>query len=217
MKIGMNDRVRIAVFVSGGGSNLQAILDAEAVGKLRSGRVALVISSSRSAYALQRAANAGIPAFAFSKKELGGQEAFEEAVREKLEEYGIGLIVLAGFLSILSPAFTERYDHRIINIHPALIPSFCGEGFYGLKVHEAALKKGVRITGATVHYVNAIPDGGEILEQKAVRVRKDDTAKSLQLRVMQQAEWIILPRTVEKVSVELLKREKQNRHTGKKH
>ena len=150
-----------------------------------------------------RAKNAGIPAFAFSKKKLGSQEAFEKALLGKLEEYGIELIVLAGFLSILSADFTKRYERRILNIHPALIPSFCGEGYYGLKVHEAALARGVKLTGATVHFVNEIPDGGEIIAQKAVRVYPGDTPERLQKRVMQQAEWKLLPAALEKVAAEL--------------
>ena len=192
-------KVRIAVLVSGGGTNLQAILDAAARGEIPHGEVALVISNKEGAYALERARTAGVPAVTITRKDCGGREGFEEKVMETLEAYGIELIVLAGFLAILSENFTKRYDHRIINVHPALIPSFCGEGFYGLKVHEAALAKGVKVTGATVHFVNEIPDGGEIIAQRAVEVRDDDTPESLQRRVMEEAEWVLLPQAVEKV------------------
>ncbi len=197
-------KAKIAVLVSGGGTNLQAIIDAQNSGVIKSGEVALVISNNSGAYALTRAENAGIKAVCISKKELKTQEAFESAVIAALEENGIDLIVLAGFMSILSESFTSRYDHRIINIHPSLIPSFCGQGYYGLKVHEAALKKGVKVTGATVHFVNEIPDGGEIIAQKAVEVMDGDTPEVLQKRVMEQAEWIILPQSVEKISAELI-------------
>ena len=196
-------KIRTAVLVSGGGTNLQAIIDREKAGELPHVKLALVLSSQEGAYALERAKNAGIPAFAFSKKKLGSQEAFEKALLGKLEEYDIELIVLAGFLSILSADFTKRYERRILNIHPALIPSFCGEGYYGLKVHEAALARGVKLTGATVHFVNEIPDGGEIIAQKAVRVYPGDTPEKLQKRVMQQAEWKLLPAALEKVAAEL--------------
>ncbi|MBR6114342.1 MAG: phosphoribosylglycinamide formyltransferase [Oscillospiraceae bacterium] len=196
-------KIRTAVLVSGGGTNLQAIIDREKAGELPHVKLALVLSSQEGAYALERAKNAGIPAFAFSKKKLGSQEAFEKALLGKLEEYGIELIVLAGFLSILSADFTKRYERRILNIHPALIPSFCGEGYYGLKVHEAALARGVKLTGATVHFVNEIPDGGEIIAQKAVRVYPGDTPEKLQKRVMRQAEWKLLPAALEKVAAEL--------------
>ena len=192
-------KVKIAVLVSGGGTNLQAILDAAARGEIPHGEVALVISNKEGAYALERARTAGVPAVTITRKDCGGREGFEEKVMETLEAYGIELIVLAGFLAILSENFTKRYDHRIINVHPALIPSFCGEGFYGLKVHEAALAKGVKVTGATVHFVNEIPDGGEIIAQRAVEVREDDTPESLQRRVMEEAEWVLLPQAVEKV------------------
>ncbi|MBQ9910192.1 MAG: phosphoribosylglycinamide formyltransferase [Lachnospiraceae bacterium] len=196
--------VKTAVLVSGGGTNLQAILDRKKAGELPHVEIALVLSSQKNAYALQRAFNAGIPAFSFSKKKLGGQEAFEKALLEKLDEYGIELIVLAGFLSILSEDFTKRYPERIINVHPALIPSFCGEGYYGLKVHEEALKRGVKVTGATVHFVNEIPDGGKIIAQRAVRVYQSDTPEILQRRVMRQAEWKILPAAVEEVAKGIL-------------
>ncbi len=193
-------KAKIAVLVSGGGTNLQALIDAERSGIIHSGEITLVISNNQNAYALTRAEKAGIKALYISKKELNTQEAFETALMQSLEENEIDLIVLAGFMSILSERFTARFDHRIINIHPSLIPSFCGQGFYGLRVHEAALKKGVKVTGATVHFVNEIPDGGEIIAQKAVEVQDGDTPETLQKRVMEQAEWIILPRSVEKVA-----------------
>ena len=200
------NRINIAVLVSGGGTNLQALIDAEKAGRLKSGRLALVISSKPDAYALVRALEAGIPTEVVSKKQYGS-EGMEKHIRRLLEMYGIKLIVLAGFMSILSREFTTAYDHRIINVHPSLIPSFCGEGFYGLHVHEAALAKGVRITGATVHFVNEIPDGGDIIEQKAVRVFDGDTPERLQKRVMRQAEWKILPAATETVARKILKGE----------
>ena len=193
----MSDTARIAVLVSGGGTNLQALLDAQAAGTLHSGTIVLVIASNGTAYALERAKNAGVPAFAVSKKALGSQEAFEAGISALLKEYSVDLIVLAGFLSILSADFTARWPRRILNIHPSLIPSFCGKGMYGLKVHEAALAKGVKVTGATVHLVNEIPDGGRILLQKAVEILPGDTAEVLQRRVMEQAEWILLPQAAE--------------------
>ena len=196
-------RARIAVLVSGGGTNLQALLDAQQAGKLPSGEIVLVLASNPGAYALERAKKVGVPGFAVSRKELGSQEAFEAGISEKLKEYDIDLIILAGFLSILSADFTKNWPRRILNIHPSLIPSFCGEGYYGLKVHEAALKKGVKVTGATVHFVNEIPDGGEILLQKAVDVLPGDTAEILQRRVMEQAEWLLLPQAAELVSEEI--------------
>lgn len=199
----LTNKARIAVLVSGGGTNLQAILDAQKSGIIHSGEVVLVISNKKDAYALTRAAKANIKGLYISKKELKSQAAFEAAVENALEEYEIDLIVLAGFMSILSESFTSKYPKRIINVHPALIPSFCGKGYYGLKVHEAALEKGVKVTGATVHFVNEIPDGGEIIAQKAVEVMDGDTPEILQRRVMEQAEWIILPQSVEKVSAEL--------------
>ncbi|MBO7663296.1 MAG: phosphoribosylglycinamide formyltransferase [Clostridia bacterium] len=199
-------KARIAVLVSGGGTNLQAILDAEASGLLRSGEVTLVISDRAGAYALTRAEKAGVPARLIEKKAAGSQVAFEEKLTEALEENGTDLIVLAGFLSILSERFTSRFARRILNVHPSLIPSFCGAGFYGLKVHEAALARGVKVTGATVHFVNEIPDGGEILAQKAVDILPGDTPETLQRRVMEQAEWVILPRSVEKVCADILAR-----------
>ena len=193
-------KTKIAVLVSGGGTNLQALLDAQQRQELVSGEIALVVSNNAKAYALERAQKAGIPTKVLLKKELGGQEGFEQALCKTLDEAGIGLIVLAGFMSILTERFTARYPRRIINVHPSLIPSFCGAGFYGLKVHEAALAKGVRVTGATIHFVNEIPDGGEIIAQKAVEVLPGDTPEILQRRVMEQAEWVLLPRAVEQVS-----------------
>ncbi|MDO4851893.1 MAG: phosphoribosylglycinamide formyltransferase [Clostridia bacterium] len=197
-------KARIAVLVSGGGTNLQAILDASAAGKIPHGEVVLVVSNKEDAYALERAKKANVAGVTLTKKQLGSQEAFETALTKTLTDYGVELIVLAGFLSILSETFTSRWPRRILNIHPSLIPSFCGAGYYGLKVHEAALKKGVKVTGATVHFVNEIPDGGEILLQKAVRVQPGDTPERLQLRVMQQAEWKLLPKAVELVSKEIV-------------
>lgn len=196
-------KANIAVLVSGGGTNLQALIDAQG-SVITSGEIQLVIANNPNAYALERAARAGIPSAVVSKKELGSQEAFETALIEKIEQSGIDLIILAGFMSILSERFTKRFEKRIINIHPSLIPSFCGAGFYGLRVHEAALAKGVKVTGATVHYVNEIPDGGEIIMQKAVSVLDGDTPEVLQKRVMQEAEWIILPASAEKVCSEII-------------
>ena len=189
---------RIAVLVSGGGTNLQALIDAN----LQAGEIALVVSSRPGVYALERAYKAGIPSVVIAKKG-STQEAFEEKLRAALEEYRIDLIVLAGFLTILSEDFTRRYPRRILNIHPSLIPAFCGEGYYGLRVHEAALARGVKLTGATVHFVNEIPDGGEIILQKAVEVKDGDTPEILQRRVMEQAEWKLLPQAVELVSEEI--------------
>ena len=200
------EKTKIAVLVSGGGTNLQALIDAQKSGVIKSGEIKLVVSSNPDAYALKRAADNNIPSVVISKKQYGSISAAEEKIIEALEQNGIELIVLAGYMCILSERFTSKYPHRIINVHPALIPSFCGEGFYGLKVHEAALSKGVKVTGATVHFVNEIPDGGEIIAQKAVRVAKNDTPETLQARVMKQAEWIILPKAVEKVSKELSER-----------
>lgn len=190
---------KIAVLVSGGGTNLQALIDAQKQGIIRNGEISLVISNNSDAYALERAKKAGIKTEVVLKKALGGQAAFEEKIKEFLNKNGIELIVLAGFMSILSEDFTSCYPERIINVHPSLIPSFCGKGFYGLKVHEEALKYGVKLTGATVHFVNEIPDGGQIIMQKAVEVKPDDTAEILQKRVMEQAEWIILPQAAEQL------------------
>ena len=200
-----NAKAKIAVLVSGGGTDLQALIDAEKSGVLKSGSIELVVSNKKDAFALQRAAEAGIEAFALTKKSCGGQEGFEKRLIEEIDGRNIDLIIMAGFLSILSEDFTRHYDHRIINIHPALIPSFCGKGFYGLLVHEAALAKGVKVTGATVHYVNEIPDGGEIIMQKAVEVKEGDTPETLQRRVMEEAEWIILPAAAEKVCAEIIR------------
>ena len=196
----------IAVLVSGGGTNLQALIDAQEAGILHSGKIALVVSNAAGAYALERAKKANIPGLTLLKKELGGQAGFEAALQKALEEYGIDVIVLAGFMTILSGDFTAKWPKRILNIHPALIPSFCGEGFYGLRVHQAALDYGVKVTGATVHYVNHIPDGGEIIAQKAVEVLPGDTPEILQRRVMEQAEWILLPQAAETVCAGLNKK-----------
>ena len=202
-------QVNIAVFVSGGGTNLQALIDSEKNGVLKSGKIKLVVSSQPGAYALERAANAGIPSVVVNKKAAGTSEAFEAQLERNLREYDIDLIILAGFLSILSGDFTAKYRDRIINVHPSLIPSFCGKGMYGLKVHEAALEKGVKVTGATVHFVNRVPDGGKILLQKAVEVQAGDTPEILQRRVMEQAEWVLLPRAAELVS-RRIQEEKEN-------
>lgn len=201
----MADRkARVAVLVSGGGTNLQAIIDATKSGVITSGEVVAVISSKEGVFALERAKAAGIPSVVVSKKECKTQAEFEEKIISVLEKCRADLIVLAGFMSILSADFTKRYERRIINVHPSLIPSFCGEGFYGLRVHEAALAKGVKVTGATVHFVNEIPDGGEIILQKAVKIHDGDTPEKLQKRVMRQAEWRILPMAVEKISKEII-------------
>ena len=191
---------KIAVLVSGGGTNLQALIDAQSRGEIPHGEIVLVISNKEGAYALERAANAGIPAVVITKAACGDQESFEDALLAQLAACEIDLIVLAGFMSILSKRFTDAYEKRILNVHPSLIPSFCGEGFYGLRVHRAALDYGVKVTGATVHFVNEIPDGGEIILQQAVAIEEGDTPEILQRRVMEQAEWIILPRAVEIVS-----------------
>ena len=203
-------KTRIAVFVSGGGTNLQALLDAQAAGKLSSGQIVLVVSSQPDAYALVRAKKASVPTVVCSRKELGGQEAFEAAILKALDDAGAEMIVLAGFMSILSKDFTDRFPERILNVHPALIPSFCGKGFYGLKVHEEALKRGVKVTGATVHFVNEIPDGGRIIAQKPVLVENGDTPQVLQRRVMEQAEWIILPQAAEMVAADIARRKEHD-------
>ena len=192
----MLTKARIAVFVSGGGTNLEALLNAQERGDIPHGEIVLVCASNESAYALTRAANHGVPGVAVPKKQMT-QEAFESALNEKLTEYRVDVIILAGFLSILSADFVKQWPDRIINIHPSLIPSFCGKGMYGLKVHEAALARGVKVTGATVHLVNEIPDGGRILLQKAVEILPGDTAEVLQRRGMEQAEWILLPQAAE--------------------
>ncbi|MGI5954404.1 phosphoribosylglycinamide formyltransferase [uncultured Oscillibacter sp.] len=200
----MLSKARIAVFVSGGGTNLEALLKAQESGAIPHGEIVLVCASNESAYALTRAANHGVPAVAVPRKQMS-QEAFERTLSLKLAEYRVDLIVLAGFLSILSADFVARWPERILNVHPSLIPAFCGKGYYGLKVHEAALERGVKVTGATVHLVNEIPDGGRILLQKAVEVLPDDTPEVLQRRVMEQAEWILLPQAAELLSAEVLK------------
>lgn len=192
-------KAKVAVLVSGGGTNLQAIIDAEKSGLIEYGEVVLVISNKEDAYAVERAKKAGIETHIVTKKSYGGQEGFENKVKELIDSHSIDLIVLAGFMMILSDDFVKHYDHKIINIHPALIPSFCGEGFYGIKPHQAALERGVRVTGATVHYVNEVADGGEIIAQKAVAVEPGDTPEKLQLRVMEQAEWLILPVAIAKI------------------
>lgn len=202
-------KARIAVFVSGGGTNLQALINAQKSGIIHSGEIELVVASKEGVYALERAKQAGIPALAVQRKDFDSQDAYEEKLVQILKEYRIDMIVLAGFLSILSGNFTRQYPNRIINVHPALIPSFCGKGYYGLKVHEAALNYGVKVTGATVHYVNEVPDGGQIIYQKAVDVLPGDTPEVLQKRVMEQAEWILLPKATELVCSNIVK-EKSN-------
>ncbi len=199
----MLNRVNIAVLVSGGGTNLQALLDAEKSGIIKSGKITLVLSNNKDAYALQRAENFGVETAVVLRKEA--PESFEDRIIEVLDSRGIDIIVLAGFMAILSEKFTSHYKDRIINVHPSLIPSFCGKGFYGLHVHEAALAYGVKVSGATVHFVNEVPDGGKIIMQKAVEVKEGDTPEILQKRIMEEAEWKILPLACEKVSYELLK------------
>lgn len=204
----MLSTAKIAVLVSGGGTNLQALLDAQSSGILQHGKIELVVSNNLKAYALTRAKNAGVNAVVLSRADYPEQAQFEAQLQHELQQSGIELIILAGFMRILSADFTTKWPRRIINVHPALIPAFCGQGFYGLKVHEAALAKGVKVTGATVHFVNEIPDGGEIISQKAVRVLKHDTPETLQRRVMEQAEWKLLPHAAEMVSREILKSRK---------
>lgn len=208
-------KARIAVLVSGGGTNLQALIDAEKSGIIKSGEIKLVISSKEGAYALERAKAAGIKAETVNKKALKTQEEFEDKIKELLSAEKIDFIVLAGFMSILSGDFVKAYPERIINVHPSLIPSFCGKGFYGLRVHEAALNYGVKVTGATVHFVNEIPDGGRIIAQKAVEIKEGDTPESLQRRVMEQAEWKILPLAAELVSREIAEKRTQKRSLDK--
>lgn len=198
-------KTRIAVFVSGGGTNLQALIDSQKRGEIPHGEIALVLASNDSAYALTRAAENGIPSVVVKRKDFSSQEEYEAGMKAVLAEHKIEMIVLAGFMSLLSAGFTGAYPQQIINIHPSLIPSFCGKGFYGLHVHEAALAYGVKVTGATVHYVNEIPDGGEILLQKAVEVLEGDTPEVLQRRVMEEAEWVILPKAAELVARKLQK------------
>ncbi|MBO5136682.1 MAG: phosphoribosylglycinamide formyltransferase [Clostridia bacterium] len=201
-------KANIAVLVSGGGTNLQALINAQKKGIIESGEIKVVISNKEGAFALERARKAGIDAVVVPKKECKSQAEFEEKLVSVLSDYKIDLIILAGFMCILSENFTKRFPKRIINVHPSLIPSFCGEGFYGLRVHEAALEKGVKVTGATVHFVNEIPDGGEIIFQKAVAIYEDDTPETLQKRVMRLAEWKILPMAAEKVSLDIVKERK---------
>ena len=201
----MSDKARIAVMVSGGGTNLQALIDAQNSGLIEKGEIVLVISNREDAYAVERARKAGIETFIITRKASGGQAGFEEACGELIDSRKIDIIVLAGFLMILSKEFVTRYDHRITNIHPSLIPAFCGDGFYGLRPHIAALERGVKVTGATVHYVNEIADGGEIIAQKAVSVEEGDTPEVLQRRVMEQAEWLILPVAVAKICRKIVK------------
>ncbi len=196
-------KTRIAVFVSGGGTNLQALIDAEKAGQIPDGTISLVVSNVSGAYALERAKKAGIETAVVLKKECGSQAAFEEKLKKTLDDHGIELIILAGFMTILTESFTSCYPKRILNVHPSLIPSFSGEGFYGLRVHEAALKYGVKVTGATVHFVNEIPDGGEIILQKAVDILPGDTPEILQKRVMEQAEWKLLPQAAQLVSAQI--------------
>lgn len=204
----MNNKVNLAVLVSGGGTNLQALIDAQKSGIITSGEIKLVVSSNKNAYALKRAENAGIKTEVCERKEIS-QKEFEESILNALEKEKIEVIVLAGFMSILSADFVKRYPDRIINVHPSLIPSFCGEGFYGLRVHKAALDYGVKVTGATVHFVNEIPDGGRIIMQKAVDIEENDTPEALQKRVMENAEWIILPAAAEKVCKEIKERKNE--------
>lgn len=205
------ERARIAVFVSGGGTNLQALIDAEKAGKLRHGTIALVVSNASGAYALQRAGDNGIPTELALKKACGGQEGMEKRLLELMEAYSIDMIVLAGYLNVLSEDFTARFPERILNVHPSLIPAFCGDGFYGLKVHEAALRRGVKLTGATVHFVNGITDGGKIILQKAVSVLEGDTPEILQRRVMEQAEWVLLPEATELVARRIVESESKQK------
>ena len=199
------EKGKIAVLVSGGGTNLQAIIDYAKEGHIPHGELSLVLADKPDAYALTRAALNGIPTAVVCKKECATQSEFEEKIIAALEEYGIEMIVLAGFLCILTENFVKRYPERIINVHPSLIPAFCGKGYYGLKVHRAALEYGVKVTGATVHFVNEVPDGGKIILQKSVMIRKDETPESLQMHVMRNAEWIILPRAVEMVAKRIRK------------
>ena len=198
-------KAKIAVLVSGGGTNLQALINAQKDGIINSGEIVLVVANNSSAYALERAKNAGIKTDIVLKSQLGSQEAFEEKLIEVLENAGTDLIVLAGFMSILSERFTKYFENKIINVHPSLIPSFCGKGFYGLKVHEAALAYGVKVSGATVHFVNEIPDGGKIIMQKSVEILEGDTAEVLQKRIMEEAEWKILPLSCEKICSQIVK------------
>ena len=207
----MLEKAKVAVLVSGGGTNLQALIDAQKSGRIKHGEIVLVISNNPNAYALKRAEENGIENIAIDKKSLKSHSEFEQVLIKTLEDHNIDLIILAGFMSILTENFTSRFQKRIINVHPSLIPSFCGKGFYGLRVHEAALRYGVKVTGATVHYVNEVPDGGEIILQKPVKILKNDSPKTLQERVMKEAEWIILPRACEMVSKKILKEKRYER------
>ena len=198
-------KANIAVLVSGGGTNLQALIDAEKSGIINSGSIKLVVANNANAYALERAKNAGVDTAVVLKSQCGSQAAFEKELIRVLEEANTDLIVLAGFMSILSADFTNHFKDKIINVHPSLIPSFCGKGFYGLRVHEAALEYGVKVSGATVHFVNEIPDGGKIIMQKAVEILEGDTPEVLQKRIMEQAEWKILPLSCEKICAEIIK------------
>ena len=206
----MDKKIKVAVLVSGGGTNLQAILDAQKNGIITSAEVALVVSNKPDVYALKRAESFGVESVVVNRRAVGA-EAFENAVVELVESRGIELIVLAGFMCILSEGFTKRFENKILNVHPALIPSFCGKGYYGLKVHEEALAYGVKITGATVHFVNEIPDGGTIIMQKAVDVCDGDTPEILQKRVMEEAEWKILPLSIEKISKNILSKKQRDK------
>ena len=200
-----SDKAKIAVLVSGGGTNLQALIDAERGGIMKSGKISLVVSNKPGVFALERAASANIPGVVINKKECASAEKFEDKLISLLDGEGIDIIVLAGFMCILSERFTRHYENRIINVHPSLIPSFCGEGFYGLHVHEAALAYGVKVSGATVHFVNEVPDGGKIIMQRAVEVKEGDTPEILQKRIMEEAEWKILPLSCEQVCSDYLK------------
>lgn len=200
----LNRKIRIAVFVSGGGTNLQALIDAQKSGIIKSGEIVLVVSNKEGAYALERAKNNNIKAVTVARKNFATVDDFENELLKVLEENNIDFIVFAGFLAILSDRVTSKYPNRIINIHPSLIPAFCGKGYYGLKVHEAALEYGVKVTGATVHYVNEVTDGGKIIAQKAVEIKEGDTPEILQKRVMEEAEWVLLPKATEDVCKKLL-------------
>ena len=200
----LNRKIRIAVFVSGGGTNLQALIDAQNSGIIKSGEIVLVVSNKEGAYALERAKNNGIKSVTVARKNFATVDDFENELLKVLEENNIDFIVFAGFLAILSDRVTSKYPNRIINIHPSLIPAFCGKGYYGLKVHESALEYGVKVTGATVHYVNEVTDGGKIIAQKAVEIKEGDTPEILQKRVMEEAEWVLLPKATEDVCKKLL-------------
>ena len=202
-------KANVAVLVSGGGTNLQAILDAEKQGNIPSGKISLVVSNNPEAYAIERAKRSGVDHVFVLKRDYPDSSSWEKAIIDILDKNHIDLIVLAGFMSILSKDFIKHFENRIINVHPSLIPAFCGQGFYGLKVHEAALKYGVKVSGATVHFVNEIPDGGKIIAQKAVEVLPDDTPEILQQRIMENAEWILLPKAVEDISGQIIKEQRK--------